>query len=102
MTDQDIEREIKQIVFKHLSPKEYKIFVYGSRATGRARQWSDWDIGIMGGHPVDSTALMNAEEELEESLDIPYNVDIVDFSTVSQRFRDLALAKVIPWTTPTA
>lgn len=102
MTPDEIEREIKRILFKHLSPKEYKIFVYGSRATGRARQWSDWDIGIMSGHPVDSIALMNAEEELEESLDIPYNIKLVDFANVSPKFKEVALVKIIPWTTSTA
>lgn len=97
MTNDEIEHEIKRIVFKHLSPKDYKMFVYGSRATGRARQWSDWDIGVMGKTEVPLRALSEVSTELEES-DLPVNVDVVDFAHVSERFKNLALYKIIPWT----
>lgn len=98
MTDDKIEQEIKRIVFKHLSLKKYKIFVYGSRATGRARKWSDYDIGVMGKEEAPQTVLASLSEELENS-NIPVNVDVVDFHHVSDRFKNLALYKIIPWIT---
>lgn len=94
-----IENDIKKIIFKHLSPEEYQVFVYGSRATGKARKWSDYDIGLLGDRPVSDRVIMNIEEELEESPDILYNVDVVDFSTVSKDFKSIAMQKIIPWTT---
>lgn len=98
MTQKQIENQIKAIIFKHISPREYKIFVYGSRATGRARKWSDWDIGVIGKKHLPPLAISAIEEELENSLDIPYNVDVVDFSQVSEEFKQVALQTIVPWT----
>lgn len=99
MTQPQIENNIKKIIFKYLSPKNHQIFVYGSRAAGRARKWSDYDIGILGDRPVPDRVIMNIETELEESPDIVYNIDVVDFSTVSKDFKSIAMQKIIPWTT---
>lgn len=98
MTQGQIEDNIKKIIFRHLSPKKYKIFVYGSRATGKARKWSDYDIGVMGKEEAPQAVLASASEELENS-NIPVNVDVVDFHHVSDRFKNLALYKIIPWAT---
>jgi len=37
------EIEIKKIIYKFLKPKEYKLFVFGSRATNNSRKFSDYD-----------------------------------------------------------
>lgn len=96
MTQQQIENDIKKIIFKYLSPRDYQIFIYGSRATGRARKWSDYDIGVIGGQPIPTMKKVAIEDELESS-NIPVNVDVVDFHHVSDRFKNLALYKIIPW-----
>lgn len=98
MTQSQIEDNIKKIIFKHLSPKKYKIFVYGSRATGRARKWSDYDIGVIGNRPISTMTKVVIEDELEDS-GVPVNVEVVDFHDVSQDFKRIALLKTIPWTT---
>lgn len=98
MTQDQIEDNIKKIIFKHLSSKKYKVFVFGSRATGRARKWSDYDIGIMGEEEAPFSILASLSEELENS-NIPVNVDVVDFRHVSDRFKNLAFYKTVPWTT---
>jgi len=98
MTQKQIENQIKTIIFKYLPPQEYQIFLYGSRAAGRARKWSDYDIGIIGKKHIPSPTITVIEEELENSFDIPYNVDVVDFSQVSKDFKQVALQKTIPWT----
>ncbi len=69
MTQKQIENQIKSIIFKYLSPQKYKIFVYGSRAAGRARKWSDYDIGVIGKKHLPPLAISTIE-----------NVDVVDFS----------------------
>lgn len=97
MTQSQIENQIKLIIFKYISPKDYRVFIYGSRATGRGHKWSDYDIGIIGNEAIPDSALARLSEELENS-DIPVNVDVVDFHYVSDRFKKLALYKVIPWT----
>ena len=42
------ELEIKKIIFQFLNPKEYQVFIFGSRAKGKAKKYSDYDIGILG------------------------------------------------------
>jgi predicted nucleotidyltransferase len=98
MNQAKIENQIKQIVFKYFSPSEYEIFVFGSRAKGKSRRFSDWDIGIRGERPAPIRTVLRAEEELENS-DIPVNVEIVDFNQTDQKFAKPALTKTIPWTT---
>lgn len=87
------EKTIKDIVHKFINPNEYKIFIFGSRATGKAKKFSDYDIGIIGEKPVEWKVLSLADEAFEES-DLPFKVDIVDFSLVSDKFQKTALLKI--------
>jgi predicted nucleotidyltransferase len=88
-----VEKEIKEIIFRFLNPKEYQVFIFGSRATGKAKKYSDYDVGIWGKKPVPSQIIVLIEEAFEES-DLPYKVDIVDFSLVSSKFKKIALSKI--------
>ncbi|MDA2935675.1 nucleotidyltransferase domain-containing protein [Patescibacteria group bacterium AH-259-L05] len=87
------EKTIKKIIFQFLDPKVHKVFIFGSRATGKAKKYSDYDIGIWSKKPIPSSTKILIEEALEES-DLPYNVDIVDFSFVDKKFKDIALSKI--------
>lgn len=92
-TSEKIERQIKNIIFRFLDRQKYQVFIFGSRATGKSRKFSDYDIGILGKKPVLSEDKILIEEALEES-DIPYKVEIIDFSSVSDKFKKMALAKI--------
>ena len=70
------------------------MFIFGSRATGGGRKFSDIDIGIKSKKQIDSLLLSDIKEAFEES-NIPYTVDVVDFSHVSDRFRDISFQKII-------
>ncbi len=85
-------KEIRNIIFRFLNPEKYNAFIFGSRAGGGARKFSDYDIGIIGNKPVPSFKKVLIEEALEES-NIPYKVDVVDFSLVSSEFKEIALSK---------
>ena len=87
------EETIKEIIFRFLDPKEYKVFIFGSRITRKAEKYSDYDVGIIGKKSVPSVTKVLIEEALEKS-DLPYRVDIVDFSLVSSGFRKVALSKI--------
>jgi uncharacterized protein len=84
--------EIRDTIFSLLDSEKYDVFIFGSRATGEAGKFSDYDIGIIGTDPVPSSKKVLIEEALEES-NIPYKVDIVDFSLVSPEFREIALSQ---------
>lgn len=87
------EEEIKRIIFRFLNPSEYKVFIFGSRATEKAKKYSDYDVGIIGKKPVPWRILSLIEEALEES-DLLYKVDVVDFFLVSSNFRKVALSRI--------
>jgi len=94
MIDEKTKAEIKKIIYSFLDPKEYRVFVFGSRTTERARKFSDIDIGIKSSKPIPWWKLSAIEEAFEES-DLPYTVDVVDFNLVSEKFRQVAESKIV-------
>lgn len=94
MIEETWQKLIKKTVAKYLPTDRYKVFLFGSRATGVSRKWSDVDVGILGSGKVDLTTLTRIKGELADS-DIPYRTEVVDFSSVSGNFRRLAMGKVI-------
>ena len=77
------------VVRRHLPHPAYRVFLFGSRAAGSARDRSDIDIGIEGHGPVPRDALAAIEEELEGAPTL-YTIDVVDFARVSESFRQVA------------
>ena len=88
---QDHRLLVLRILAAHL-PKGRVAWVYGSRATGRARPLSDLDLAIDAGHRLTLDELAELAEAFTES-DLPYKVDIVDWHGIDQRFRQLIMAE---------
>ena len=88
-----VEKKIKNILGEFIDLKQHQAFIFGSRATRRARKFSDYDIGIIGGKPLNFRKIALIKTRIEES-DLPCRVDIVDFSTVSKNFKDIALTEI--------
>lgn len=79
---------IKTILNKYL-PIHAIVWVFGSRAKGSARKYSDLDLLIDSNNkPLSSSLKGNLEDEFEES-DLPYKVDIVDWNTITDEFRQM-------------
>ena len=79
--------------------QDYDVFLFGSRATGTNKQWSDFDVGILGNHGQDVPAV--AKFDIQDNLDrlnVLYIVGLVDFKGVTDNFKRLAFRKVVPWT----
>lgn len=82
-----------------LKPKHHKIvsdivkqfpfqfYVYGSRAKGAAREFSDLDICIMEGSPT--IRQLDKLDELFEESDLPFTVDVIVWNKISKNFQDL-------------
>jgi predicted nucleotidyltransferase len=86
-------RIVLQVLAEHL-PLRCKVWVFGSRAIGRARRYSDLDLAIDAGRrlTLDEAAILC--EAFEES-DLPYPVDIADWHAIDERFRRL-IAEACP------
>ncbi|OGK11611.1 hypothetical protein A2954_06695 [Candidatus Roizmanbacteria bacterium RIFCSPLOWO2_01_FULL_37_12] len=94
MIDSKTKETIRKIIFRFLDPKKDNVFIFGSRAFGGARKFSDIDIGVESKRKIDLKILSGIKDAFEES-DIPYNVDIVDFAQTSKQFKKLAMSEVI-------
>lgn len=75
---------VKAILHAHL-PDSVKVHVFGSRATGQPKPWSDLDLVIEGTSPLPLSLLAALAESFEES-ELTWKVDIVDRMTASDAF----------------
>jgi len=74
------------------------LLVYDS-ASGEARPASDYDIGLYQGSEIPWKVMSRIQNELEE-FPIPVDIELVDFSAVSDDFKKLALKNIRLWNKP--
>jgi len=63
-------------------PAEVSVLVFGSRAGGRARKYSDLDLALQGPGRIPTRLILKLYGKFEESS-LPYLVDIIDLNNVS-------------------
>jgi uncharacterized protein len=71
------------------------VFVFGSRARGDQKKYSDLDIIIKASRPVDLDILSVLRVGLADS-DLPYTVDISDWERISEPFRQSIIDELVP------
>jgi predicted nucleotidyltransferase len=87
----DIRRQdldIVRAILREGLPSSAKVWAFGSRAKGAARTSSDLDLAIDAGRKLALTELSALNGAFEDS-DLPYKVDLVDWTTVSETFKDI-------------
>ncbi len=89
-------QQLKEHVLTFLGNEDVKIVVFGSRIRGDNVASSDIDIGIIPKGKFNRGGLALLREYIDDS-NIPYNVDIVDFSTTSDKFKREALKDAEIW-----
>ncbi|MFI4957214.1 MAG: nucleotidyltransferase family protein [Gammaproteobacteria bacterium] len=78
---------VKDILLKHLPP-EAKVWVFGSRARGKVKQYSDLDLAInLHGQVISIELLAALSFDFQES-DLPYKVDIIDWNSIDKSFQN--------------
>lgn len=90
----DDRRLVLQILQANLPPAA-KFWVFGSRATGRARRYSDLDLAIDAGRPMTLDEAASLAEAFSES-DLAYRVDVVDWRAIDNRFRQIIAKERVP------
>ena len=91
MTNSEAEKwavkEARRITLSILKGQQVKAWLFGSRASGRARNFSDIDVALdAGAKQVPRGLLVRLADALEESH-IPFRVDLVDMCAVSPAVR---------------
>ena len=87
----DHRQAVLKILRAHL-PRSTKAWVFGSRATGRARQYSDLDLAVDAGRPLTLDEFAGLSDAFSES-DLPYRVDLVDWQNIDRRRRQIIMTQ---------
>jgi len=77
---------VKSIINSILQDEDLKIYVFGSRARGSAKQYSDLDIALESDSKIDSNKMSKITTELEDTT-IPYKVDVIDLKAITGNFK---------------
>lgn len=63
------------------------VLLFGSRARGNARKYSDIDLGIVAGQPLEFKVWSDIRDIIDElSQDLPYLIDVVDLGRAEGKF----------------
>jgi len=84
---QELINTIINIVREHLHPK--RIILFGSRAKGKEKEYSDFDIAVEGVE-MDIRKERLLKEALDEKMGI-YTVEVIDLDKVDEGFKQLVL-----------
>ena len=71
----------------HRQFPDMTVILFGSRASGCAQQYSDWDLGIYSGQGIthkDYQKALRLKSDFED--DSPYFIDLVNLNHVDQAF----------------
>lgn len=82
----NIEEKYFRLLRDILKKYPYKFYVYGSRAKGKNRKYSDLDLCYK--DEIPTKVILDLEEELEES-DLPFRVDLVFWDKMPPGFQKL-------------
>ncbi|MFQ5729092.1 MAG: nucleotidyltransferase domain-containing protein [Waddliaceae bacterium] len=99
MTEERYLDQLKNLVLNLVGKDSCAIFLFGGRARGRRGKEIDVDIGLLGAEPVPLELLGKLHEAVEAST-IPLKVDFVDFKTVDESFKRIALTEIEIWNQP--
>jgi len=88
--------EARRIVLKLLAPYAASVYLFGSRANGTMTRNSDIDVAVLPEESLPTGLLSKIREKLEDSQ-IIYNVDLVDLSEVSQKFKEKVIREGLIW-----
>lgn len=99
MKSAELESALKWVIQKYVDPSETYVFLFGSRAGGRNKPASDYDIGLYQERQIPLSVIAKIKDEIED-YPIPVDVDLVDFNAVSDDFKKLALKGIRLWNIP--
>jgi uncharacterized protein len=83
---------VRNLLIEHIP--NTPVFVFGSRANGRAKKFSDLDLLIHASHPLEFKKLAAMREAFEDS-DLPITVDLVDWNACSETFRAMIAPQLV-------
>ncbi len=88
-------KKLRTDLSSHFNSRDGFVFIFGSRANGKSKPNSDWDIGVISKKEIPGSALEKARESLERIRTLQ-TFELVDFQKVPDSFKKIAMKKIIP------
>lgn len=80
---------VLSVLKRNISDVDAKFYVFGSRAKGTNKKYSDIDIAVdLNGKKLDVSILGKILIEFQDST-LPFEVDVVDLNSIDEDFRNL-------------
>lgn len=92
---QSHQAELLRIIHNHVP--NCTVWLFGSRATGKQRGWSDIDLALDGGSRIPWSTITKMLIEIDQTC-IPMKVDLVDLYAVDDAFKMQVLKEGKKWT----
>lgn len=77
---------VQNVLSTHVPERD--VWAFGSRVNGNAQETSDLDLAIIDDRPLEFELLAALRDAFSESR-IPYKIDILDWATLSETFREI-------------
>ncbi|MFH1644210.1 MAG: nucleotidyltransferase domain-containing protein [bacterium] len=94
MVKKEYKEKLIKLINKYLP--EAKIYLFGSRATGEYSQYSDIDIALDAGEKIEKEKIASIRLSIDD-LNIPLDIDIIDFNSISPTMKSRILKERIIW-----
>ena len=88
----EIVEQVKKVASVYL-PKQTKVFIFGSQANLKELKNADIDVGIWAADKLELKKLWEFKEALNATPNL-YTFDVVDFCSVSDSFKTVALRDI--------
>jgi uncharacterized protein len=85
-----------RVIRSHLAGKNARVRLFGSRARGDSRTWSDIDVVVQASPALPAGVLSALREALEESSCL-LHVDVVDWNDADAVLRESIAREGIEW-----
>jgi len=84
---------VRDVLARVLPGRDIRVF--GSRARGDSKPYSDLDLVVMGDAPLSLSEHALLGEAFEES-ELPFRVDVVDWAGLGSAFREAIARDAVP------
>ena len=80
---------ILQVLQKNIPQEDAKFYIFGSRAKGNHKEYSDIDIAVKLEEEMISTDILGKILMEFSDSTLPYEVDVIDLNAIDDRFKNL-------------
>ena len=86
---------LRSILRQRLADTNIKVYMFGSRISGKVKPASDIDLALDGGKKLNNLKIISLLKNDFEESDIKYSVDIIDLRDTDKNFKKHIVADLV-------